>query len=408
MFSFGAKKNRFGIVVDVGSGSVLTAIVHSQHGKKHPTIVWAHREHIALKTIDSIQQSAKAVMSTLMSAGIKLDSEGRKKLQEYYPNAKLTVAQCSIAAPWSYTVTKTVNLKQDEPVEITESFIDELITAAQKQVEEELKKHSDTVNTGLVVITKATMDLLSNGYRIRDPEGEMATTINLTHATVVAQKYIMNGITEVQRKLFPVSKIKPMSFILMLYCSIRTIKPQIDDVCLADITDEASEIGVVRDGSLKYSTHMPFGMFTLAREISLAAKIPLTEAHGYLRAADIASVKAKLPESSHDQITEIFDKYVEKLAGLLNETGDSLSIPKKIYLHVETSYESLFTFLVERAARSATKIEHLVTSVSGEIVPKEQKEVLAEHIGESVNDTALLLSAEFFHTQKHCLDFNYS
>ena len=408
LFSFGGKKDRFGIIIDVGSGSVLTAIVHSNKAKKYPIIIWAHREHIALKKINDVDQSAKAVMSALMSASIKLDSEGRKKLSEYAPSAKLTVVQCSIAAPWSYTVTKTVSLKNDESIEISEHFIEELIYTAQQQVEEDLRKHSDKLNISLEIIAKATMDLLSNGYRVKQPEGELAKAISLTHATVVAQKYIMDGLTEVQQKLFTSSSLNSVSFILMLYCTVRSIEPHTDDVCLIDITDEASEIGIIRDGSLKYSTHMPYGMFTLAREISEAAKVPLSEALGHMRAKDIAGLKERLPVSSHDKLTLIFDRYIEELADLLNETGDSLSIPKKVYLHIESSFEPLFTHLAERATRSATKIDHVVSSVAKELLPKDQKDEIAKHVGDYVHDTALLLNAEFFHTKKHCLDFNYS
>ncbi len=408
LFSFGENKDRFGIIIDVGSGSVLTAIVHSKQSDEHPMIVWAHREHTALKNIKSVEQSAKAVLAALMNASLKLESEGRPALLEYSSSAKLSLTQCSIAAPWSYTVTKTININQEDPIEITLNFVDELVYTAQKQVEEELKEHSNTTDIGLTVIAKSTMDLLSNGYRVKDPEGETATSLKLTQATVVAQQYVMNGITEVHQKLFPKAKVEAMSFILMLYCTTRSLHPEIDDICLVDITDEASEIGIVRDGSLKYSTHIPFGMSSLAREISATCNIPLHEALGYLRSKDVAGIKQHLPESKHNDISIIFDAYIEKLAGLLNETGDTLSIPKQISLHVESSYDALFTNLISRAAKSATKIDHSVTSIAVEMIPAEHRQALKEHIGEYVNDTALLLNAEFFHKQKHCLDFNYS
>lgn len=407
-FSFGGNKERFGIIIDIGSGSVLASIVHSKQNQKHPMIVWAHREHIALKTIDNLEHSAKAVLAALMNASLKLEAEGRPALNEYASGAKLSVTQCSIAAPWSYTVTKTINVKQDEPIDVTDTFIDELVHAAQKQVEEELSEHSNILNTKLTVIAKSTMDLLTNGYRVDHPEGEQAISMKLTQATVVAQQYMMDGINEVHEKLFPKANVEAMSFILMLYCTIRSLYPHTDDVCLVDITDEASELGIVRDGSLKYSTHVSFGMFSLAREISANCNIPLHEALGHLRAKDVSGVMKHLPETKLGEVSIIFDAYIERLAGLLNETGDSLSIPKKILLHVESSFSPLFSNLVARAAKSATKIDHIVTPISTEIISKKHKETLEKVIGEYSNDTALLLNAEFFHKQKHCLDFNYS
>jgi cell division ATPase FtsA len=406
--TLGKAKDRYGILIDIGSGSVLAAIVHSNHNHEHPIIVWAHREHVQLKKIDSIEQSAKAVMSALMSTCIKLDGEGRKALSAYKPSAKLSLTQVSIAAPWSYTVTKTVNFKHEDPFVVTKHFLDELVETAQKQVEDELGQKLNSIDIGLTVIARSTMDLLSNGYRIDHPIGERAKEINLTQATVVAQSYVNNGVTEVQQKLFPGASIQSLSFVLMLYCTIRSLHPHTDDVCLVDITDEASEIGIIRDGSLKYSTHTPFGMFSLAREISEVANVPLHEAFGYLRAPSINAVKTKVPDNKHSEITLIFDAYIQKLTELLNETGDSLSIPKEILLHIEASSTELFTELLLRASKAATNVNHIVTSIADEIMPKEHYNDQKEQIGDYINDTALLLSAEFFHKQTHCLDFRYS
>lgn len=408
LFSLGTRKNKYGIVIDIGSGSVLTAIVHSVQNEKYPTIIWAHREHSALKQISSIEQSAKAVLAALMNASLKLDQEGRRALREYDSKARLTTLQCSIAAPWSYTVTKTINVKHDTLMEITDSLIDELTFSAQKQVEEELNEQAATNSFGLEVITKATMDLLTNGYRVTNPDGERAQALVLTQATVVAQKNLSNGLLEMKQKLFPNATLERVSFILMLYCGVRHLYQNLDDVCLVDVTDEATEIGIVRDGSLRFSTHMSFGMFSLARELSAITNIPLTEALGHLRMKDIASIRTLFPESTHEDIDSLFTAYINKLATLFNETGDTLSIPKQIMLHIEDSFQPLFSYLLKKATHQATKIEHSILLMSDSINSQEQRERHVELIGDYTHDTSLFLHAEFFHKREHCLGFIYS
>jgi hypothetical protein len=406
--SFSAQKDRYGIIIDIGSGSVLAAIVHSQAHTQHPTIVWAHRDHVALKNIDSIEQCVKAVMSALMSACMKLDGEGRQVLSDYAPGAKLTYTQASISAPWSYTVTKKIDLTHQEPFEITNHFLEEMVDSAQAQVEEELNMQLSAINSNLTVITRTTMDLLCNGYRVSHPTGQKTKHISLTQAIVVAQSYVTEGLAEVQQKLFPAAPLQSLSFILMLYCMIRSLYPNTDDVCLVDITDEASELGVIRDGSLTYSTHTPFGLFSLAREMAEVSKVPLHEALSYLRAPDLAGVKTRLPAETHDEISFIFKAYTERLSSLLNETGDSLSIPKKVFLHVEDRYGDLFNSLLAEAAKSATKIDHTVTSIASDVLPSQHYREQKSRIGDYITDTALLLHAEFFHKQTNCLDFKYS
>jgi Tfp pilus assembly PilM family ATPase len=176
---------------------------------------------------------------------------------------------------------------------------------------------------------------------------------------------------------------------------------------VVDITDEASEIGIIRDGSLTYSTHTPFGMFSLARELSNCCEIPLHEALGYLRAPTINEVMKHLPESRHEEIRLIFKAYTERLTELLKETGDSLSIPKKILLHVEASFVPLFSTLLSTATHRATRVDHLITPVSDLITDTKQRTAIKERLGDYAYDTALLLHAEFFHKQQHCLDFQY-
>ena len=70
---------------------------------------------------------------------------------------------------------------------------------------------------------------------------------------------------------------------LVFYCVLRQLAPDTTEVCLIDITHEATEIGIVRDGILKYVTHVPFGTFTIARDIASLCKVPNEEALAYLR-----------------------------------------------------------------------------------------------------------------------------
>lgn len=407
LFSSGGKNDKYGIIMDIGSGSVLTAIVHSKSGAKHPTVVWAHREHTALKKIDSIQQSAKAVMTACMNASLKLDSEGRKILKNYAPSAKLTTLQTNISAPWSYTVTKTVSVKQEEPIEISEHLIEELISTAQKQVEEDLQEHKTASELDLTIIARATMDLLSNGYRVTEIEGQQAQSLKLTQATVVSQSYLVDELDDIQNKLFTQAVPNTTSFILMLYCTVRHLFPHRDEVCLIDVTDEATEIGIVRDGSLTYSTHTPQGLFTVAREIAEITKLPMHEAYGHLKSNDMSMLKASLTDEQNEEVSEVLKSYTENVTALFHETGDTLSIPKTIIVNTDQYFEPVFMDLIQKAANKATKIEHTTISLANEInfvekdnEGKEIKKVMA-------NDTALYLSAEFFHKEKHCLDFKY-
>lgn len=407
LFGISHSSDRYGVLIDIGSGSVLTAIVHSDPNEKRPTIIWAHREHAPLRNIDSLEQSAKAVMTALVNSTMMLDGEGRKVLHDHNSSARLTEVQCSISAPWSYTVTKTINYNQDEPFTVTNDLIEELLETINEKIESDLKQNETIHDLGLRVVTRSTMEILANGYRVVDPEDGKASHLTVSRASVVTQQYLDDALVEVQEKLFPKTSLHKLSFILMLFAVTRELLSKTYDLCLVDITYEATEIGIVRDGILTYCTHTPFGSFSLAREISNVTGVPLHEAFGYLHTEKPYSFMTLLNREQRDEVEAIFDAYTDRVSSLFKETGDELSIPKHISLHADLSSETLFTDLIEKAAKRAIKADPYITPISNEII----KQSLAPDQDikqlKLPTDTAMLLSAQFFHKQPSRETFEY-
>lgn len=409
ILGFGKSAKRYGIILDIGSGSVLAAIVCSDPMFKHPQIIWYHREYATLRDVDSLDQSAKAVMTALVNSSMKLDSEGRKMLYNFDKTAKLTEVQCGISAPWSYTVTKNINYHQDQEFEITKSLISELTKTIEDKIESDVQENEKLLQLGLQVTTHMTMSLLANGYKIKKPIGGSANSLVIARSSVVTQEYLIEAVNEMCNKLFTGTECRKMSFILVLYQATKTLlSVPMDDVCLIDITFEATEIGVVRDGVLNYCTHTPFGIYSLAREIATVTKVPLSEAFGYLHHEDPYFFLNDLNKQQKNEIDNIFESYVIKLTDLFHETGDALSIPKYISLHTDLRAETLFRDLIEKAVKRCIKTEPHITSISDEIIKKTYQSSVSNDIVNTVPiDTAILLSAYFFHTQTEYEEFDY-
>lgn len=406
-FSVGSIADRYGVIIDIGSGSVLVAIVHSRTNQPHPQIIWSHREHALLKNIDSLEQSAKAVMTALVNASMLLDAEGRKMLFDYDNKAKLSEIQCSISAPWSYTVTKNINYKQENEFEVTEELIQELVGTIQEKIASDIKENEALLRLGLQSITRVTLSLLANDYRVENPIGGNAKTLTISRSNVVSQKYLIDAIDEMNDKLLREAACHKISFILVFFSVTRDLFKHNHDVCLVDVTYEATEIGVVRDGILTYCTHSPFGSFSLAREIANITKVPLHEAFGYLHTDAPYSFLESLPKQQKTEVEAVFESYIVKIVELFQETGDSLSIPKHISLHSDLKSEALFIDLIEKAAKRSIKSEPYVVSISDEIIKKTYDVSTSEVDHKIPADTALLLSAQFFHTMANRPPFEY-
>ena len=252
------------------------------------------------------------------------------------------------------------------------------------------------------------MDLLANGYRIKNPYDQKALTLSVALASVVTQKYLVDELTNLKEKLFPSSELHELSHMLAFYGISDEILPLVSDKCLIDITDEATEIGVVREGSLRYATHTPFGAFSLAREIANITNLPLYEAYKHLHHADPDHFLSTLSSSERAEVEMVFQAYVKRLMGLFHETGDDLSIPKDIIIHGDLESETLFTRFVEKAAMAVLKSPPRITMMTPVILKSTFPTYLKlAKSGDTGVDTGMLLSALFFHKQNAQSTFEY-
>ncbi len=405
IFSSSPDSVRYGAVVEIGSGSVLASIVKSDPTVHHPVVLWVKREYAVHQTKNDEVQSAKGVMTALMNAILLIESEGVKALKAIEPGAKIKHMQVSISAPWSYTITKVINYSEENQFTVTNSLLGNLMEAAQKKITEELKENELASNLGLTIMTRATTDILANDYKTISPIGQTVNTLTLTQVSAVAQGYLTDAIHELQTKVLPQVTLERYSFMLMYHCVMRDLHHQITEYCLIDVTFEATEIGIVRDGILRYCTHASYGISTIARKIALSLDIPLGEAYVFLKEPHHSNALQTLSESRRQAVDEILREYQNAITSLFYETGDSLSIPKVLFLHGGQETEAFFMRHIEAAARAATQSLHTTHLVSEELLTEHYSPAEKQTVMEQAPDTALLVAAQFFHKQHHCSDF---
>lgn len=404
---FSAKDDdiRYGVIIDIGSGSVLAAIVKSDKKNTYPDIIWSRREYAPLRNVDTLNHSAKAIMTSLVNVLMTLDSEGRKTLQEQSPSAKLSAMQVTIAAPWSYTVAKTISYKNEEEFLVTNTFLEELLRMARQKVLEDLKENEKIHQLGLSIISRITADILVNGYSVKVTGKQKTKDIKVVEITSIVHENIVDEIDELQEKMFPDNDLFKYSFMMGFFYTILDFYPDVAECCLVDVTYEATEIGIVREGILQYCTHTPYGAVSLAREISSILSVTLEEAHNYLTETDLDIILEKYSDKQKKDIEQLFLAYQKRLVELFHETGDKLSIPKIIFLHSDLLKAPFFKAQILSAIKEVTGSLHVVYNVTSDIFTKNYPQAVQEEITNSKKDTAMLISAQFFHSHNYQRDF---
>ena len=177
------------------------------------------------------------------------------------------------------------------------------------------------------------------------------------------------------------------------------------EYCLVDITDEATEIGIVRGGILRYCTHTAIGIGTLARQVAETLAIPIEQAYSFMKEPNYSHTLSELASEKRTAIESILTSYQQAVTELFHETGDALSIPKVLFLHGSFQTEEFFTEHISLAAKGATNATHNVHPVTAELfldvaTPEQKAQALNDNL-----DTAVLTAAAFFHKQHHNNDF---
>lgn len=387
-------------MVDVGSGSVVIAIVKSDSNHLHPEIVWSKSEYIPLKQITALNESRKRLISAFMDAFLFLDSEGRKALLGQNKKAKLEEIQITISAPWSYTLTKTISYKNDKKSFIlSDDFVEELLDIARQKVKEDVKESEITNDLGLNIVSRVVSGILANDYPIKYINKQRVNVIKLVELNSVFDEKINEKLSEVSEQVFKEIEIKRFSFMTAFYYTVLDLYPKIEDFCLIDVTDEATEIGVVRNNILSYCTHMPYGLISLAREVSEILGITIGEAREFFDLDNPKSYLEKYSETKKKDVESVVFEYQKRLGKLFRRTGDELSIPKIFFLNGDSLKVDFFKRCILTVMEKKSNNDYLVNETAADLLKKYYKDEEWNDLGEEKNNMAILISAQFFHTK---------
>jgi hypothetical protein len=380
---------RYGALLDVGSGSAAVAIVVSEPNVKYPKIIWSFRERMIVKADSTAEANKKALITCIFNAMLELGNMGVRTLNQYDKGAKISTLNVSFCAPWSYTTTRNINLDSENPFDLTNKIIKELVTKAKTEAKAEIAETYADENLNLLQLNDETIEVTANGYRVHSVEHPDIRKVTLSQLISMVDKDLFENIIKIKQKILPQVTIIANSFMLMYHRTLANMHPDTTEVCLVDITAEATELGIVRDSVLVHTTNTAFGMYTLARKITDVCLIPKEEALGVMK-DNATNVKQVLSPAKQEELEAVFKEYETNLADLFRKTGDALSIPKTIFLHTDAETEAFFSERVKNAANLATNSSHATHPITSQFFEKSES-----------GDTAILLSAYVFHKKLH-------
>lgn len=334
LFSF-LKKNKesYSLVIDIGSGSVSGAIVKFTE-RSGVNVIHYVREPIPYQQDISVTKHLKLMGSTLSIVAHKLRSEGFKKLSHKDKKAvSIDRAFYLFSSPWSASQTRTIKIKESKPIKLTENYLKRIIDKQEK----EYKIHLS--NSGRI-IEKKIIQIKTNGSVIEDFYEKSTKNLEIFIFFTVVPEKVLLAVENAVAKTFNIKNIWCHSMSLAAFSTIRNHFPGEEDSLYIDISEEMTDISIIRNNIIETSASIPLGrnhfMRLLIKNLKVSEEIAdsMIRMHCLKNNNELAGLKIAV---AMDQVAQDWLSAVLKVMDNLNQED----IPNSVFF-ITTSDLTLF------------------------------------------------------------------
>ncbi|MBI4120670.1 MAG: hypothetical protein HY457_00220 [Parcubacteria group bacterium] len=274
--SFGSKKEKLAIIVDVGSASIGVALALLRKDGE-PTVFYSRRKEMPFQSTLHFEKFFKGMGTTLTAALRDVASQGMLRVPREYARSIPDEVVCVLGAPWHALATKTVTVKRGEPFTITNDILEQSL---EREAASFREKAFGTES--VILLEKHVMRATVNGYPISVPQGKHGEELSLVLYLSFAPEYVVRIIRESYARVFHETRITFHSHLFSFFSVVRDLWPHIDDSLLVRMSGEVVEIGLVADGALRDVLSFPMGTNIFVRDIMKARNISPLEAKSLL------------------------------------------------------------------------------------------------------------------------------
>jgi cell division ATPase FtsA len=342
-----ASKESFSLVVNIGSGSVSGGIIKFT---EKAGVEIAHyikeiipfQDQVSISRHNELMKSALEQMTSHLQKAVLKNSAG---LDQKFP--KLDRVFYVFSSPWSISQTKTIRIKEPKDFKVTKSYLDKIIDKQEKEFQSKISSSGK-------IIEKKIIQIKNNGYIITDIQDKYARDLEITvHFTIVPED-ILNIVDQVVSKTFNIKDIWCHSLSLALFTVIRDMFPQKEDFIHIDISEEITDVSIVKDGIMTSCASIPFGRNNFIRELSTVLKVPADVADSMMNMHctksndDLATLKLSVA------MDKAATSWLLKIFEILEGFKEKIYVPESIFLVVNND---LTSFLRDKLQKHDFKVE---------------------------------------------------
>ncbi len=346
-FSFSKKnKESYSLVFNIGSGSVSGGIVKFTE-KEGVDMVHYAKELIPFQTEISVPKHLELMKASLATLADKIRAEGLVKI-DAKKGSSIVIDRVFylFSSPWSVSQTRTIRVKETKPFKVTEGYLSKLINEQEKQFQ------TDVSQTGKI-IEKKIVQIKINGYVINDIHNRTTKELQASVFFTVVPDDILRTVEEAVSKTFHIKNVWCHSFSLAAFSLIRDMFPQKEDFIHLDVSEEMTDISIVKDNVMTSGASIPLGRNDFMRELATVLKVSpeiadsMLKMHAQKNNNELATLNqsVSLDTAARNWLTKIFE--------VLDSLKEKIYVPESIFL---IAGSDLIPFLKEKLEKHDFKV----------------------------------------------------
>jgi len=342
------KKGEVVLLYDIGSASVGAALVLLEENMK-PKILYSTRKNMVFQNeldfgrfTNSMEEIVKEVSLDVQKNGLphlKFTKLGTLSPKKIY---------CTLASPWYASQTRIIKSAKEKPFTVTKEKIKLLVDKEVENFTEFAKSNKQINNEATEIIEKRIMQIKLNGYETSNPFNKKAETLELAIAVSVAQKKILNSITNVVHSVFVAQPIEFNSFSFTAFDSLRDTMIHTESFLFIDVSGEITDVSLIKDNIIRESSSFPMGKNNVIREVTKELNIGEAEAVSMISMYHDGTLQKDKEEKIAQILIGIEQKWISSFQNALLKLSDTFSIPSSVFFTSDQSVGHLFSSLIHK------------------------------------------------------------
>jgi hypothetical protein len=315
---FSKKEMETVALIDIGSASVGGA--YARFSKKSvPEIHYTARVSIEPAAGEEAERAMERALTELCE---QMVIEGGPALQRSAGESHIQTVLVTVAAPWQET---KVGVKTIETGKV--------FTFSHSMMSEAIREFAD-VPKGRKATDTSIIATLLNGYETQKPFGKHVKRADLVTLSSTIDEAVADTVMQTVRKAFHTHHIEMRAFLPACYTTIRDLYPHEKDFFILDVSGEATDIALIKQGLMVDAHTFPQGINAITRAAH-SAGIHAAKNSGPL--TTLASHTTILVRSDHNaqfgsEVEKVRTSWIDGLSQTLKKFSDHHALARTIFI----------------------------------------------------------------------------